>query len=92
MIIKMEILLTIKDDKGNYIIMRPSRYEREYHGNGKNAWYGQTEEINGHTVEQRSRRYSYRWHKTQVFFDGKQLLTSADYRRAEEILNRQENT
>jgi len=71
----------------NFKIRRPSTYKKEYHGNGKNAWNGETLEINGHTVEYRSKRYSYRWHKTVVFFDGLQLLTAADYVRAEKIIN-----
>lgn len=79
--------LTHQTIDGAYRIERPSRYKQEYHGNGKNAWHGQTEEINGHTVEYRSVRYSYRWHKTQVFFDGKQLRSARDYKRAEALLS-----
>lgn len=79
--------LTRKGADGNYHIQRPSLHKTEYHGNGKNSWDGQTEKINGHEVEYRSKRYSYRWHKTQVFFDGQQLITAADYRRAEAALN-----
>jgi len=71
----------------NFRIERPSTNKREYHGNGKNAWHGETVEINGHTVEYRSKRYSYRWHKTVVFFDGKQLMSAADYVRAEKTIN-----
>lgn len=83
----MNAQLTRKNADGNYHIQRPSTHKAEYHGNGKNAWYGQIEEINGHTVEYHSKRYSYRWHKTQVFFDGRQLRTAADYQRAEVALN-----
>jgi hypothetical protein len=79
--------LTGKTEEGKYQIQRPSSHKQEYHGNGANAWYGQTEEINGQTVEYRSKRYSYRWHKLQVFFNGLRLRTAADYRNAEEKLN-----
>ena len=83
----MNVQLTKKTPEGKYHIQRPSPHKKEYHGNGKNSWPGQTEVINGHAVEYRSRRYSYRWHKTQVFFDGQQLLTAQDYKKAEAILN-----
>ena len=79
--------LTKKNQSGEYRISRPSTHKQEYHGNGPKAWNGQVDEVNGHTVEYVSKRYSYRWHKTQVFFDGKQLRTAADYRNAEESLN-----
>ena len=79
--------LTRQDQSGKFHIQRPSPHKQEYHGNGKNAWDGQEEKINGHMVEYRSKRYSYRWHKTQVFFDGKQLKTAQDYARAEAKLN-----
>lgn len=79
--------LTRKNSDGKYRIQRPSTHKQEYHGNGKNAWNGQTEEINGHKVEYRSVRHSYRWHKTQVFFNGKQLRTAKDYANAEAKLN-----
>lgn len=83
----MTTQMTTKDLSGKYRIQRPSTHKTEYHGNGENAWGGQTEIINGHTVEYRSKRYSYRWHKTQVFFDGRQLRTAQDYQRAESKLN-----
>jgi hypothetical protein len=83
----MKKQLTTKGFDGLYYIQRPSPYKKEYHGNGSNAWNGQTEAINGHTVEYRSVRYSYRWHKTQVWFDGRQLRTAQDYKRAEALLN-----
>jgi hypothetical protein len=70
-----------------YTIERPARHKREYHGNGKNAWYGSQKVVNGHLIERKSVRYSYRWHKTIVLFDGRQLRTAADYRRAEAAIN-----
>jgi hypothetical protein len=79
--------LTRMDHSGKYRIQRPSTHKQEYHGNGEKAWVGQEEHINGHVVEYRSKRYSYRWHKTQVFFDGQQLRTASDYQRAEAKLN-----
>lgn len=79
--------LTLKDQDGKYHIQRPSGHKTEYHGNGKKAWYGQTEKINGHEIEYRSKRYSYRWHKTKVYFDGKQLRTAKDYAMAEAKFN-----
>jgi len=72
---------------GKWHIARLSTYKREYHGNGKNAWYGQDEIINGHSLQYVSKRYSYRWHKTQVWLDGIRLMTAADYSRAEHELN-----
>jgi len=83
----MSTQMTRKNEDGKYRIQRPSRNEKEYHGNGANGWYGQTEEINGHVVEYKSKRYSYRWHKMQVFFDGRQLCTARDYEMAEAKLN-----
>lgn len=80
--------LTTHNDEGKYRIQRPSTNKQEYHGNGANAWHGQTEEINGHVVEYKSKRYSYRWHKLQVWFDGLRLKTAKDYQRAEETLNK----
>ena len=80
-------MITKKDENGKWRIARPSKFKKEYHGNGKNAWYGQVEEINGHKVEYVSHRYSYRWHKMIVFFDDRRLLSSKDYHRAENLLN-----
>ena len=68
-------------------ITRPSRHKYVYHGNGANAWYGRTEVYGAHTLEYVSVRYSYRSHKMIFKFDGSQLMTSRDYRRAEEIIN-----
>ncbi len=79
--------VTVNTHVRKYRITRPSTNKQEYHGNGKNAWNGQTEEINRHTIEYRSKRYSYRWHKMQVFFDGEQLVTAQDYINAEKLLN-----
>lgn len=79
---------TKKDVDGKYIIERPSAHKQEYHGNGKNAWTGEIDEINGHKIEYVSKRYSYRWHKTHVYFDDSRLLTAKDYRDAEEKLNK----
>lgn len=78
---------TYKLNDGTYKITRPGTNKTEYHGNGKDAWYSTKETINGHTVEYRSIRHSYRWHKCQVWFDGRQLRCRADYERAERLLN-----
>lgn len=78
---------TRKLSNGKYSIERPSTYRQEYHGNGKNAWYNTTEEINGHKIEYVSIRYSYRWHKTAVYLDNERLLTAADYARADRLIN-----
>lgn len=79
--------MTSQTDEGKFHIQRPSTNKQEYHGNGSNAWHGQQEEINGHVVEYKSKRYSYRWHKLQVFFDGLRLRTAKDYADAEQKLN-----
>jgi len=84
---EMKKQMTTKNADGKYRIQRPSTYKSEYHGNGVNGWYGQTEEINGHVIEYKSKRYSYRWHKMQVFFDGHKLLTARDYEMAEAMIN-----
>jgi hypothetical protein len=58
------------------VIDSPLRYKQEYHGNGKNAWYGDTylfrfpDGENTFTVERKSHRYSYRFHKTEVRING----------------------
>lgn len=64
-------------------IMRPSRNRQEYHGNGPGSWRETEIELAGHRLTWRSVRHSYRWHKTIVLLDGRQLRTAADYRRAE---------
>jgi hypothetical protein len=74
-----------------YVIDRPSRYKAEYHGNGKGAWYRTVDCVNGHTVERYSIRHSYRWHKTGVAVDGRDMRTAADYRKAEEAINHGDN-
>lgn len=67
-------------------IARPSTYKTEYHGNGPRAWYGEEISVNGHVLRYESVRYSYRWHKTRVYFDGVQLRTASDYAKAEAAL------
>jgi hypothetical protein len=84
---QMNKQLTTYGSDGRWHIARPSHYKKEYHGNGENAWYGQTDVINGHKIEYQSKRYSYRWHKMIVLLDGKQLKTSKDYRMAEDVIN-----
>ncbi len=49
---------------------KPTRLKQEYHGNGDNAWYGDTltAKCKGLQIEARrySARHSYRWHKTKI--------------------------
>jgi len=72
---------------GLWRIARPATVKSEYHGNGKNSWDGHIDKINGHKIEYVSVRHSYRWHKTIVRFDGRQLKSAKDYRDAEAKLN-----
>ena len=55
--------------------IRPPTYKNEYHGNGKNAWYGDTYTLTSETgrvieVKRISIRHSYRWHRTAVRVNG----------------------
>jgi hypothetical protein len=66
------------------VIDAPSRSKQEYHGNGKNACYDNTylfrfpDEDKTFTVERKSHRYSYRFHKTEVRING-QVPTAKMY-------------
>jgi hypothetical protein len=62
--------MAISDQLQNFLDNHaPSGLQREYHGNGPNAWYGpdtyEHTDNNGNVVKivETSRRYSYRWHK-----------------------------
>jgi hypothetical protein len=67
---------------------RPSRNKREYHGNGDNAWYWTIYTGDFGEIKLQSIRYNYRWHKSIVLHNGRQLLTSADYKRIDNILTK----
>lgn len=61
-----------------------SHQKQEYHGNGKNAWYGDdyvitTEDGQTITVNKISVRHSYRWHKTQNRINGYVPRSKQDY-------------
>jgi hypothetical protein len=76
------------------IISSPNRYKQEYHGNGKNGWYGDTFQFilandleNNFLIEQKSIRYSYRFHKTAVRINGL-IPTAKTYRDFRNLISK----
>ena len=67
---------------------QPSGRMKEYHGNGKNAWMGATYYARccGHNIKavQVSRRYSYRYHKTETtyYLDGESIYHRSTFKAA----------